>query len=580
MNQPLLKLLPPVKAHLPFIGLSSLLRIVNIFLGVFLFGFSGYLLARGVQSQVLPVASDWMLLIGAGILKAAARYGEQVSGHTAAFRILDSLRQSLFRSYAGRDLAQLQDGRTGDLVVRAMGDVELIEIFYAHTLAPALTAVLFIAAAGSVTGILLGPTAGLLLLLAYAAAGIGIPLCFQIGSAPVGRNYRSSMGKLAADLNESLAGIQDLAAFAALGHTAELHRKTAGQAYRQNQILSLLSGGRDIVVDILLSGSLLALLWYGAGMSPELNPEYLWALVCGLAGGFGALLSLNRAVDDLPKSSAAADRILEVLDPDADSLIREYRTAVSQSLQDWSTRTPVLSLKNVSYRYPEGGGVEAVNLEVQPGSHLFIAGKSGAGKTSLASLMLGLIKPQQGDVLLDAERIDQVEPGLRYRILSAARQNSMLIRGTVQENIEMGTPETGKALPDHALEIPDIPGLYSQLADGPLTRTGGAEEQISGGQRRRILLAAALARDPRILVLDEAFAGMDDELRRSIRHRVLCWARERGCSIVEFSHDLNDGRDADSIAVMHEGSIVESGTWHELMEQGGLFADMAQLWAE
>lgn len=593
MNQhPLRSLLPEVTPHVGKLLLSFSLRTVQIFAGMALFALSAYMLAEAVLFSQFPDRVQWYVLIAIGILKAICRYAEQVSGHQAAFHILHRLREALFDGYARQSSDRLSILRSGDMVSRAMADVELVEIFFAHTLAPAGTAVLFIIVSGVVAGLLMGISGATTLVVAYAISGILIPLLFQRLAGNIGSNLRQRQSLLNADIAESLAGIQDLAAFSALEHRAEQHKSKAKIAYRLNSGLQMLGGLKDVLVDLLLVGSLVLLAWLGWRELPSSQFPVLWALIAGLAGGFPAVLGLNRAVDDLPKVSAAAKRIIEITGPlNAKNRETPHRstsaTAVSDTVNTMQPKTaevetsqppsPELRLESVSFHYESGRGVQDIDLCISPGAHIFITGQSGSGKSTLASIMLGMIPPQAGEVLLGDTPLSEIPPESRYRSISAARQNFSLIRGSAMDNIRLGTPVEGAPVNPKAMELPMIEALFSQLPQGEHTLVSGTDEQISGGQRRRLGLAASLARSSRILLLDEAFAGLDDEMRVAIRARVLEWAKQEGVSVVEFSHELTEGREADSICVLSAGKIIEQGDYEQLMQRHGHFWDLASM---
>jgi ATP-binding cassette, subfamily C, bacterial CydC len=580
MKSPLIKMLPYVIPHRRLVLVSTLLRTVNLFSGIFLFGYSGYLLAALVFARSVPTPVNWLLLTAAGLLKALARYGEQITGHTAAFRILHTLREELFAGYSKQPLNQFVQERTGDLVSRAMADVELVEIFLAHTLAPGITAGFFIIAVGTAGILIIHPVIGIALLLCFLMAGVVVPLFFQKGLSKKGLLNRQLMGQLGAEVQESLGAIQDLSAFGASGAALSLVNGKSQQAYRSQLELSLFSGMRDILVDALLMGTLALVLLGGSVFYPIDNVALLWGLTAGLAGGFGAILGINRAVDDLPKSSAAAERILQILEQKTGEPPKyEGFSFLQQSREEAPAGSGGVSLYRLvidqaAFLYPSGGGVKGITLTLGEGEHLFLAGRSGAGKTTLLSLILGFLTPQRGEVLLGGVEVTRLNPEVRYQIITAARQNNVLIRGTVQDNIDLGLKMNDAVIPSHALRIPEIPQLYLQLPDGSETLASGTEEQISGGQRRRLTLAAALAGNPRILVLDEAFAGLDTALKTRIRTNLLMWARAQGVSLLEVSHEVHDARDADRIVVLEKGKMVEEGTFQELSSRKGIFRDL------
>jgi ATP-binding cassette subfamily C protein CydC len=583
-QKPLRDLLPFVIPHSLMLGVSTILRTINLFLGIGLFGLSGYGLANLIITGQPPTTGFWIVLIGMGIGKAVARYGEQITGHTGAFRILHTLRQQLFLGYTNQPLDKLSQERTGDLVTRAMADVELVEIFFAHTLAPGITAGLFLIATGITTSLLIHPVIGIALTGLYLFAGIIIPRIFQQILTSTGKTNRQVMGSMSSEAQEYLGGMVDLLAYRTTESMISLINHKAKTAYNSMMTLSLVNGIRDMLVDGLLLASLGLVLYGGLVLYPSIDPAILWGITTGLAGGFGAILGINRAVDDLPKTSAAASRILEIIHPPNTAKASPAMQSAIPSA-DWSARTSLtsstsssdsrfLKAQGLTFLYQTGGGVKDLSFTLQPGEQVFLAGRSGAGKTTLISLILGFLVPQDGSISLEGKDLTAIAPDQRFKLISAARQNSVLIRGTVQDNLNLGLDHESQTFPAHALEIPEISTLFDQLPQGGTTQTGGTDEQVSGGQRRRIVLSAALAKQPQILILDEAFAGLDQQLKDRIRSNLFQWARLHRVSIIEISHELEDARDADRILVLDQGMLVEEGSYSQLVQQEGVFWDL------
>jgi len=579
-QQPLRDLLPFVLPHSLMLGVSTILRTINLFLGIGLFGLSGYGLSNLIVTGQRPTIVFWLALLGIGLGKAVARYGEQITGHTGAFRILHTLRQQLFLGYTNQPLDKLSQERTGDLVTRAMADVELVEIFFAHTLAPGITAGLFLLAAGITTSILVHPIIGSALLVLYLLAGIIIPVLFQKGLTSTGKTNREVMGSMSSEAQEYLGGMVDLLAYRTSESMISLINQKAKTAYNSTMTLSLVNGIRDMLVDGILLASLGLVLYGGLVVYPSIDPAVLWGTITGLAGGFGAILGINRAVDDLPKTSAAASRILEIVHTPSNTKTSPFMptdmpTAESSpSLPPSSPDSTFLNVQGLTFLYQTGGGVKDLCFTLQPGEQVFLAGRSGAGKTTLISLILGFLVPQKGSITLEGKDIVTIAPDQRFKLISAARQNNVLIRGTVQDNLNLGLDHESQPFPVHALEIPEISELFDQLPQGGATQTGGTDEQVSGGQRRRIVLSAALAKQPQLLILDEAFAGLDQQLKDRIRSNLFQWARLHRVSIIEISHELEDARDADRILVLDQGKLVEEDTYSQLVQQEGVFWDL------
>lgn len=562
---PLLALSRYVKPHRTVLLGSTLLRVANLGLGVFILGLAGFFVSRAVIEGAMPVPREWIVFVAVGLVKAVARYTEQVSGHVAAFHILDTLRGELFDGFSRSDKATRAGERSGDLASRAMGDVELVEVYYAHTIAPVISALLFVSAVATFAGLFFGPGAAFALFAILGSAGIVIPALFQRLGAAAAAKARRGAGLLSADLSESLAGIQDLVASNALDRRAEALRQSGRAVARHGTGLAAQGALKDALVDALLVSSLLVVAFLGLASGRVIDPSLVWAFIAGLAGGFGAILAVSRAVDDLPKSAAAAERILSIIDTPE---------PLFSSSEAPTPRDSKLVVDSVEYLYGAGKGISDLSFTLDEGEHIFIAGPSGSGKSTIAALLLGLMAPQKGGMSIGGISYgDYDEEGFR-RLVSAAIQEPGMLRGTVEENLRVGLPFEDGEFDDAVFQVPALHELFGDLPDGKETLLGGADEQVSGGQKRRIALARLLARGPRILILDEAFSGLDYELRTKLRSNLLDWARASRRSVIEFSHELRDAARSDSVMVLDRGRVAEGGTYAELAEGRGLFASL------
>jgi ATP-binding cassette subfamily C protein CydC len=559
-------LLPP---HFGRLGLSLLLRTINLGAGVLLLGLSGAWIARAVLLDRSPTVGELLLLAGVGVVKAFARYGEQVSGHDAAFRILETLRNAVFAGFARRGAAANASDRSGDLVARAMGDVELVEVYFAHVLAPVGAAALFVLAAGLTVGLTAGPLHELAVVGLLVFGGLLLPLVFQRAGEGLGREVRVQGGALGAEVTEGIAGVQDLLVAGAEGRWASRIAAASDRATRATQRLGMQSALKDVLVDACLVASLLVVVQAAVSVEEAGAKIVLWGVACGLAGGFGAVLSVSRAVDDLPRSAAAARRILEIIQAPAAPAGGET------PLPGGARSTPTVTFEGLGMTHAPGRGVFDVDLTVPAGEHVFLTGRSGSGKSTLTAALLGLLRPDAGQVRLDGVAVADLRLDDLRHAVAAAGQPFRPVPGTVLDNVALGCRGEDTLIPDVAWDLPDIPGLLDELGDGVETRLAGADEQLSGGQQRRLGLARLLAREPRVLVLDEAFAGLDGPRRAELRRRVLGWAREGGRTVIEISHETAEAADADRVVMLAAGRVVEEGPPSALLAADGPFAALA-----
>lgn len=233
--------------------------------------------------------------------------------------------------------------------------------------------------------------------------------------------------------------------------------------------------------------------------------------------------------------------------------------------------------RDVKFRYNNEGNevLDGLNLTVQPGETIALVGESGAGKTTILNLVIGFNMPGEGEVLLDGKSIRDIDLRSYRKFLAVVPQNTILFSGTIRDNITYGIHDIDEERLMEIVKAANLTDLIESLPDGMDTRVGEHGGKLSGGQRQRIAIARALIRDPKVIVLDEATSALDSISEKMIQEAVNNLTANRTTFIV--AHRLSTIRDADKIAVIHEGKCVEYGTYEELMELKGTFFKMKQI---
>jgi ATP-binding cassette subfamily B protein len=227
---------------------------------------------------------------------------------------------------------------------------------------------------------------------------------------------------------------------------------------------------------------------------------------------------------------------------------------------------------NVTFRYPtrpDTNALQNVSLEILPGQTVAIVGRSGAGKTTFASMLLRLHQPNEGRIYIDGHDLRQVSIGSLRSQIGVVPQDVFLFSGTIRENISFGEPDAPLERVVGAAMLAGAHEFVSELPLGYETKIGERGQSLSGGQKQRIAIARALFKKPRILIFDEATSALDTESERAIQQNLDQILKDRTTLII--AHRLSTVRNADLIVVMDKGTIREMGNHYSLIEQKGLY---------
>jgi ATP-binding cassette subfamily B protein len=563
-------------------ALAYLMQVVRPWRGrlalTFLFGVSRVtaFIAVGLVSALAVAAVKtgdpiFALIVALMILAPAAgvlHWLESWIAHDMAFRLLAVMRIDLFKKVDSLAPAYLVRRRTGDLVAMATHDVELVEYFFAHTIAPAFVAVLIPAAA------ILG--------LAWVSPGLALallPFLLVVGVSPfllrrridaLASRDREALGELNAHTVDTIQGLTEVLAF----QQEDSRKAKFLDLIRRHQEVRLPFFAdltrQTALVEVMTTWGGLAIVLLGGGLaaSGAISPLYL------------PLLTLLAMAAFLPVSEIA-----DIGRQLADTLGATRRLNAVHSepvpVTDGPTRlaTPegegvALAFEDVTFHYGmvSRPALHDVSLEIAAGQTVALVGSSGAGKTTMAHLILRFWDPITGRITLAGQDLrDYQLDDLRQHVALVA-QDTYLFNASLRDNVLIAKPEASEAELAEALRraaLSDFVASLPQSLDTPVGERGMA---LSGGQRQRVAIARAFLRDAPILVLDEATSNLDAESERLV-HAALRDLMAHRTTIV-IAHRLSTVRDADLIVVMDRGRIVESGNHAELLARGGAYAHL------
>jgi ATP-binding cassette subfamily B protein len=521
----------------------------------------GALVVAGVASG-RPVVGLTVGLLLAAPAAATLHWLESWLAHDMAYRLLAEMRIELFAKLERLAPAYLLRRRSGDLVALATQDVETVEYFYAHTVAPAFVAVLI--------------PAGVLALLAWAAwplALVLLPFLAWAGLTPVfarskidrlGGEARAALGQLGAHLTETIQGLAELAAFQATGRRrAVFLADTATYQKQRSALLDDLSRqSAALEVATGLGGLAVALLGAVLASRGWFAHEWLPLLVLVSVAAFMPVAEIGQVARQLADTIASTRR-LHVVEAEPEP-VTDGDLAVPAN--------PQVRLDAVSFAYPgrSAPALDRVSFAVRPGSTVALVGASGAGKSTVANLLLRFWDPQQGAITLGGVDLRRLRlDDLRSHIALVA-QDTYLFNDTLEANIRLAGRDVSDADVRRALDRAALTDFVDRLPDGLATRVGERGVQLSGGQRQRVAIARAFLKDAPILVLDEATSHLDTISEQQIRAALDELMAERTSIII--AHRLSTIQNADTILVMDAGRVVEAGSHDELLAAGGAYA--------
>lgn len=250
-----------------------------------------------------------------------------------------------------------------------------------------------------------------------------------------------------------------------------------------------------------------------------------------------------------------------------------------ESAENKTPQNSGILLEHVSYSYDgQKNALNNVSLSIQPGQTIALVGASGSGKTTLANLITRFFDPQQGRILIGNIDIRDLPKETLMNTVSFVFQNSRLFKTSILENVRMGNPSATHSEIIHALETAQCMDIIQKLPDGIDTVIGAEGVYLSGGEQQRIAIARAILKNAPILILDEATAFADPD--NEVRVQQALSSLSKGKTVIMIAHRLSSITDADCIYVLQNGSVIESGTHHKLLEQNGVFAQMWKNYSE
>ena len=567
-----LRLLSITRRVLPPLAASIAARIVFLMIGIALFALGGWAvagLASGESSW--SIALVIVCAIGLSALKGLARYLEQFAGHFVAFHSLAMLRNYFYDQLEPQAPAGTDRLDSGDIMNRVTKDIDRVEVFFAHTLAPVTTAIIVPILSVVWMGSAVSWTLAAVLAPFLLIVGSVIPFLGSGSTARAARELREARGAIAAHVTDSVQGVREVLAFGAQerreAEMSAIEKRISSGLGIQGRWIALRRGFNQAAVAL---GVVTVAMVAGSNVLAGTLTLPQAGLALGIAmGSFGPVLAVEEFAADLDQAFASAARVFAITD---------RAPAVADPAEPKPLTPGDIEFTDVSFAYPTDEEAPApapmvlggVSIRIPAGKRTAIVGASGSGKSTLASLLTRTWDPASGTVTIGGTNVaDASLRDLRATVASAP-QRPYLFNDTLRANLLLAAPDATDKDLERALEAVDLTDWLATEKDGLDTVVGDMGERLSGGQRQRLALARALLRDAPIYVFDEATSQVDPATEARVREGIARVAKGR--TIVEIAHRISAVRDADQIIVMDAGRVVETGTYAELRERGGALA--------
>jgi ATP-binding cassette subfamily B protein/subfamily B ATP-binding cassette protein MsbA len=512
------------------------------------------------------LATAMALMIAALLAGQGLALGQQYVSELLGQRMVLRLRCDLFAKLQRLSLRFHDHATVGDLIYRLTGDAGALQDIVTYGFVP-LTIQFITAITITATVFVLEPRLGLV-----ALSIVPLLIAWTLWSSERLRRRAHGLAHAESGLyttaGEVLGAMRAVKSFAM--EEAEIerfarHARSSQQAYVRVMTFSSLGG---VVTEGLAGLATVAVVFLGAHavLDGALTVGELLVFVAYVGALYGPVTQLAASGMVIQRSAASIERVVQILDEEEEHRRGGLRPAAV---------TGRIVYEGVSAAYVEGRPVlEGVDLDIAPGERVAFVGRSGAGKTTLVSLLLRFYRLRRGRILLDGRDIETLDLDWLRRQISLVLQEPIIFSGTLRENIAYGRPDATEADIAAASRAAGLHEFVADLPQGYETPVGERGVRLSGGQRQRLSIARAFLKDAPILILDEPTSNLD----ATTEHQVFASLDRlaRGRTTLVISHRLGTARRADRIVVVADGRVVEQGTHAALLRAGGAYARLCR----
>ncbi|WP_270840875.1 amino acid ABC transporter ATP-binding/permease protein [Mediterraneibacter faecis] len=526
-------------------------------------------LLTGVAGMIVPVEKMWLVftpvktiitvMIVIAVLRGILHYVEQYCNHFIAFKLLAIIRHKVFASLRKLCPAKLEGRDKGNLISIITTDIELLEVFYAHTISPiaiaTLTSVIMVIFIGRYHWL-----AGLLALAAYLIVGVAIPMWNGKRGSQKGMEFRTSFGELNSFVLDSLRGLDETIQY---GQGEKRKEQMTGQSKNlagMQESLSKMEGSQrsftNMVILLASFGMLALTIWlYAKG---EMGFEGILTCTIAMMGSFGPVVALSSLSNNLNQTLASGERVLSLLEetPLVEEIPGDVETSADQSENSEESADHAFAgaeAENVTFAYGAETILDNYSLKLQPGKITGIHGASGSGKSTLLKLLMRFWDVQEGSVSVDGADVREIPTKHLRDMESYVTQETHLFHDSIANNIAIAKPGASREEIMEAAKKASIHDFIMTLPKGYDTEVGELGDTLSGGEKQRIGIARAFLHDCPLILLDEPTSNLDSLNEGIILRSLKESARKK--TVVLVSHRVSTMNVADMVYEMENGRI-------------------------
>ena len=512
-------------------------------------------------------------VLAIAVVGAVSTYVEKSTTTRVGQWVMHDLRTTLYSHMQRLSLAYHDHTQTGDLLSRVTSDIDAIQSFIASGLLGALVSSLTLV--GMVGVMFYLNWRFTLIALSISPILYGVVYSYTRRIKKAAREVRKKEGEIVSVISEVLSSIRVVKAFAREEYEQQRLEEESLESVEIAMRARSLKAKLAPLVEIIVAVGTCLVLWFGARMvlNGALSAGALIVFIFYLGKMYKPMQELSKMTDSYSKAAVGYERIREILDTDGEAEIKDLPGA---------RRAPrfrgAIEFENVNFAYePTTPVLKNVSFKIEPGQVAALVGPTGAGKTSIISLIPRFYDPNSGVVKIDGTDVRRFQQKSFRQQISFVLQESLLFHAPIWNNIAYGKPEASRYEILRAAELANAHEFIKDLPDGYNTMVGERGVTLSGGQRQRIAIARAIIRNTPILILDEPSSGLDASAEKLVMEALDRLMEGRTCIVI--AHRLSTIRGADIIFVVQDGEIIESGKHDTLLQLGGLYSKLYEIQA-